>query len=128
MATLRGITASEVRLFLGHGGKELTNKTLGQPGIKSSTPLVFLPEYYKNIQKGNYGETPLSIASFSGREDVVRLLLDNGADVNKADKLGTTPLSIASRLGKKHIVEALLKAPDIKVDKSDTFPKKTPLF
>ena len=51
VATLRGVTAGEVRLFLEHGGKELTNKTLGQAGIESGSTIVFLPKLYKEVQK-----------------------------------------------------------------------------
>ena len=41
------------------------------------------------------GGTPLFIACLSGHVDEARLLLDKGADVNKADKNDWTPLDIA---------------------------------
>ena len=37
-----------------------------------------------------YGNTALHIASFNGRENIVRLLLDRGADVDAKDKVSDT--------------------------------------
>lgn len=45
--------------------------------------------------------------------EVVRLLLDKGADHNLSDKQGRTPLSIAAGEGKKEIFEKLLERQDI---------------
>ena len=42
------------------------------------------------------GMTPLHWAANRGRIDVARLLIKNGADINKADKSGKTPLDLAS--------------------------------
>eukprot|EP00796_Vickermania_ingenoplastis_P006431 gene6431-4635_t len=60
--------------------------------------------------KGDDGETPLFIASFQNREDVVQLLLSNGADVN-ATSTGRkdTALHAASRLGYEGLIQLLLK-------------------
>ena len=41
------------------------------------------------------GDTPLTMASYSGKEEVVRALLEAGADVNKRDGLGRSPLYYA---------------------------------
>ena len=40
--------------------------------------------------------TPLHWAANRGRIDVARLLVENGADINKADESGKTPLDLAS--------------------------------
>ena len=42
------------------------------------------------------GMTPLHWAANRGRIDVARLLVKNGADINKADESGKTPLDLAS--------------------------------
>ena len=43
-----------------------------------------------------YHDTPLSRASCWGHKDVVKLLLDRGAELNKADKYGCIPLHLAA--------------------------------
>lgn len=60
--------------------------------------------------------TPLAIAAKDGRTDVVRLLLENGANVNAWDwaRVGT-PLSFAARFGHRDVVILLIaKGADVK--------------
>lgn len=60
--------------------------------------------------KGEDGETPLFIATFQNREDVVKLLLSSGADINATStKRKDTPLHAAARLGYESMVQVLLK-------------------
>ncbi len=49
-------------------------------------------------QPNPMGKTPLFYAVTYGREDVVQLLLDKGANVNTADQTGMTPLHVAATL------------------------------
>ncbi len=56
---------------------------------------------------GYYGETPLFVACQKGHVDVARLLLDKGADVNRALENGATPLSVAKSQGHAAIVALL---------------------
>ena len=56
------------------------------------------------------GTMPLIIACEKGHVDAARLLLDKGAEVDRATKKGTTPLAIAEERGHSSIV-ALLEAP-----------------
>jgi len=49
-------------------------------------------------------------ASHMGDVDVVKVLLEKGADVNIVGDKGVTPLMLASQLGYEGIVEMLLKA------------------
>ena len=52
------------------------------------------------------GVTPLLIACQQGHLDVARLLLERGADVNRATEKGT-PLAIAQKKGHSSIVALL---------------------
>jgi ankyrin repeat protein len=58
--------------------------------------------------KSGYYETPLQAASYKGHVDVVRVLLDHGANVNTMDKKNT-PLSSACRGGHLEIMGLLLE-------------------
>jgi hypothetical protein len=56
-----------------------------------------------------YGQTPLHIAAFNDRKEVVELLLADKADVNAKANNGSTPLHLAAAKGNKDIVELLLE-------------------
>jgi len=51
---------------------------------------------------------PLIDACYFGHLDIVDLLIQHGADVTEADKLGTTPVAAAALNGKNHVVVSLL--------------------
>ena len=55
-----------------------------------------------------YG-TPMCMASSWGHSNVVQLLLNAGADINKRDGFGCTPLHYAATNGHKYVVQLLLK-------------------
>ncbi|KAF5828551.1 ankyrin repeat-containing domain protein [Dunaliella salina] len=55
------------------------------------------------------GHTPLYTASFKGHREVVRLLLDKGAAVDKENNGGFTPLYVASNNGHLDAVRLLLQ-------------------
>lgn len=55
-----------------------------------------------------YGETALYGAAEQGHMDIVRLLLDNGADIHVQDKFDETPLHSAAEQGHTDIVRLLL--------------------
>ena len=44
---------------------------------------------------GSWGETPLQLAARYSHNEIVELLIDNGADVNAKDEIGETPLDYA---------------------------------
>lgn len=61
-----------------------------------------------NLARKYDGQTPLYIACSSNRFEVVKLLVEYGADVNITEKNGRTPLYTASKHGHAEIMEYLL--------------------
>jgi hypothetical protein len=66
--------------------------------------IMILPSAYNLIAKANFETsisrvTPLMLAIQTRRQDVVKLLLLAGAEVDVADALGNSPLSMASSIG-----------------------------
>ncbi|MHC4132803.1 MAG: ankyrin repeat domain-containing protein [Planctomycetota bacterium] len=57
--------------------------------------------------KNNEGWSPLHFAAWTGRGDVVEILIKNGAEVNIKNNFNHTPLRTANRNGKTEIVELL---------------------
>ena len=49
------------------------------------------------------GQTPLHLAVKRGNEQIVRLLIDRGADINVEDNYGYTPMKLANRRRNKHM-------------------------
>jgi len=72
----------------------------------------------------SHGCTPLHLAVFHGMEDMAKLLLSNGADVDVTNNSWETPLHWAARNDYKDIAELLLanKAEINAVDKSGSTP------
>lgn len=54
-----------------------------------------------------FGDTPLTTAAQQGRLEVVRFLLDNGADINNTDMFAGTALYNAARKNHVAIVDLL---------------------
>lgn len=64
------------------------------------------------LSKGNNSPlrgTPLSIAAYKGRFEVVKFLIECGARVNPENHNGCPPLLMAAKNGHYHVVEYLLK-------------------
>jgi len=61
-----------------------------------------------NIQSPNSKRTPLHIAASKGKEQIVTLLITNGADLEIKNKHGQTPLFFAAKKGRFNVVEALV--------------------
>lgn len=57
----------------------------------------------------NYNETPLHSAATRGQDEIVKLLLEKGANVNAKDYNGETPLMWAAELEKYSTIEILLE-------------------
>ena len=79
------------------GNDEIVRKLLAAAGVEVDKP-------------NEDGITPLSAAADGGYQDIVGLLLDNGADPNRSNPMGITPLHRACLYGYTRIVELLLHA------------------
>jgi len=69
-----------------------------------------------NAREPDQGATPLILAVIGGNQNIAKLLISHGADVNLGDSLNTTPLIYAVALHKKNMVELLvLKGADLDI-------------
>ena len=102
-----------VELLRKHGAKE------DSPASKESPkPTKSLHEAAAGGDK--VGWSALHLATAQGLEDIVKLLIDRGGDINAKNKTGETPLHIASELGRKALVELFLaKGADIDARRND---------
>ena len=62
------------------------------------------------------GFTPTHRASITGRAEILRVLISNGADVNIKDLSGCTPILYACRHGHLNAVTIFLSCKDIDLD------------
>jgi hypothetical protein len=67
---------------------------------------VLLPDGIDETDE--HGSTPLVRASENGHEDIARLLIAKGANLEKQDGEGRTPLLVASARGREAIVQLLI--------------------
>ena len=87
-----------------------------------ASPFPGVPSY----KVDQLGCTPLYTASDKGHLEIVRLLVDAGADKDKVTKSGLTPLYVASQRGHLEVVRLLVNAGADK-DKA-TKSRLTPLY
>ena len=67
--------------------------------------------YLQNLVNNSYhGYTSMHAATSGNHQELVKILISAGADVNKADKYGQTPLYEASIDGNIKLIKLLLKA------------------
>jgi DNA-binding beta-propeller fold protein YncE len=62
-----------------------------------------------NDRRPATGSTPLGDAAFHGNLEIVKLLIDQGADVNATNRDGNTPLIVAAFMCRTEVVQYLLK-------------------
>ena len=74
-----------------------------------------------NGKGDKFGNTPLMFAAFSGREDIVRLLIDNGARVNETNNMGSCALRWAVEAGRMQMARLL-------TDNGATLPSDSKMF
>ncbi|CAL8273895.1 unnamed protein product [Lota lota] len=77
--------------------------------LLSSNMVVALLEGERKEQSDSAYTTPLHLASRNGHQDIIRLLLKAGIDINRTTKAGTA-LHEASLYGKTEVVKLLLDA------------------
>jgi ankyrin repeat protein len=79
--------------------------------INDNNKVVELVQSDKSIlsKEDDKGQTPLVLASIYTREEMIRYMLEAGADPNLAETKGGTPLTEAAYKGYLPIVELLLK-------------------
>ena len=58
------------------------------------------------------GSTPLHLAAKAGHEKLVRLLMDNEANIIAKDNEGKTALQLAAQNGHLNVVQQLLQIPN----------------
>jgi ankyrin repeat protein len=73
------------------------------------------------------GHTPLALASRNGQGEMVKILLEAGADANQATGSGATPLMLAAASGSVDAVKALLER-GAAVDARESLRGETPLM
>jgi ankyrin repeat protein len=78
-----------------------------------------LEEEFRQFPIGKHC-TALMLAATLGDDELMRTLLENGADPNKRDCDGATALIVAARHGRLQAVRTLLHAPATKVNLKDT--------
>ena len=96
---------------------------------KEKTPPTAKEVAIEKLEEQGVALTPASMceAIRVGNQEQVRLLIEAGVDVNKADEYGYPPLSQAAEKGHSECVKLLLAAPGIDVNKSDD-DGQTPLY
>ena len=67
------------------------------------------PEAVKARKSEWYDATPLHYASFYGRLQICRVLLQHDAPVGSLDRTGKTPLHIASQNGRHEVARLLIE-------------------
>uniref|UniRef100_UPI00398F61B4 KN motif and ankyrin repeat domain-containing protein 3 n=1 Tax=Pristiophorus japonicus TaxID=55135 RepID=UPI00398F61B4 len=72
-----------------------------------------------NAKASQAGQTALMLAVSHGRIEMVKALLDCGADVNSQDNEGSTALMCACEHGRAEIVKVLLDQPDCNISLTD---------
>lgn len=80
-------------------------------GLKDCVSLLL--SFGADVNAVNYAHTPLYYACKFNHIDVTKLLIENGACVNKVANLSESPLQIACSEGHDDIVKILLKVPNL---------------
>jgi len=78
------------------GGTDIQRMRAPEERAMSIETVKYLVDHGVDVKAaGQYGWTPMHMASYQGLTDVIEYLAGKGADVNQMDAFGQTPLSIA---------------------------------
>ncbi len=80
------------------------------PNLNLVNDLIALGANLDWQNEENFNRTPLHWAAWGGRVEIVRMLIDAGANVNVQDEWGNTPLHEATSLGRVEIAQMLIDA------------------
>jgi len=80
-------------------------KWLRNSGTENFNNIVNFPQNNSGLR----GITPLCLASYLGKTKLVKILIEEGADVNGQDKNGATALMYAARDGHTSVVQVLMQ-------------------
>ncbi|XP_050430893.1 KN motif and ankyrin repeat domain-containing protein 2 [Adelges cooleyi] len=91
--------------------------------VKNSDEMKIIRKLFKsgdvNLQAKKHGQTTLMLAVSHGKTEVVKLLLECGADINVQDEDGSTALMCAAEHGLQEVVNILLACPECDVSIAD---------
>uniref|UniRef100_A0A1A8VCX1 Uncharacterized protein n=1 Tax=Nothobranchius furzeri TaxID=105023 RepID=A0A1A8VCX1_NOTFU len=104
-----------VGLLLNHGANPNTQDAEGRPPIHSVAWTGHVTMGHRLLEASavnidlacHQGATALSIASQEGHSNIVRMLLEKGANPNHIDKYGRSPVKVAGKHGLFNIVRLL---------------------
>ena len=102
------------------GHNEIVKLLLGHPSMTVS---------HVN-QQDQQGFTPLFVAAHDGKLELVKLLIENGGDINLdlAPKTAHTPFSIACFKGKYDVIKYCIESNEITINYNSCGMKNAPLF
>lgn len=114
-ATARALVRSGANVDLAYGDASITPLFLAARRGASGVVSVLLKEGQANADarsfyEGSYGVSPLHVAAKEGHVDVIRLLVEAGADMNAIDEIGKTPLDYAVIRGHLGAIQMLVEA------------------
>jgi len=91
---------------------------------------ILPPNWERVVNKANkLGGTPLFLAAYGGKHEIVETLLQCGADVKAKGTNGETPLHAAARSGSVEIIKMLIEdAPKEYIDDTSNKYGYSPLF
>jgi len=83
--------------------------------------VIQLVNDYINYEDNLYARTPLYYSLYNGYDEMVKLLIENGADVNIQDDYGKTPLQLAVEYNNDEMVKLLIEnGADLNIQNNDT--------
>jgi len=97
---LQGAAAGPILTALRAGNRQEVLDLLASGAARSAAATATAATAGVDVNEEVEGSTPALMATFRGWEDVVRALVDRGADLNVKSRLGETPLMRAVKSGR----------------------------